>query len=467
MTVTAIILAAGEGTRMKSKRPKVLHEILGRPLVMWSVRAALDAGATRVIVVVGSGADEVESTLSGVAGVECVVQEKRLGTAHAVRCALDQAGVDSGCVLVLSGDSPLVRPETLRGLVGSVTDDAQAACVLTMTPPDVTGYGRVVIDEDGQVQAIIEHKDCTPEQRESLLECNSSIYAFDGRALSEHIGEVGCANVQHEYYLTDMVAILREAGLPVSSVHVSDDEEALGVNSRSQLADASRAMQARVNEALMDSGVTMVDPALVWVSPDVTVGPDTTIMPLTFLMGQTRIGSDCVIGPNTRLTDTVVGDRCTVDETVAISAALDNDVSCGPRAYLRPGAHLLDGSKAGTHVEIKNSTIGKGSKVPHLSYIGDTTMGAGVNIGAGSITCNYDGVNKNKTVIGDGVFIGSDTMMVAPVTIGDGALVGASSCITKDVPADALALERSEQRIVTGYAKVRRERLSKEKKGRH
>lgn len=466
MPTIALVLAAGEGTRMKSRHPKVAHEMLGRPLVWWSVMSAKQSGADRVIVVIGNGADEVRSLLAEVDGVECVEQTERLGTGHAVRIALEKAEVTSGSVVVLNGDTPLVRPETIASLSRRVTNEGQAACVLTMTPPDVTGYGRVVLDEAGQVQAIIEHKDCTPAQREELLECNSGVYAFDGAALSAHIGEIGNDNVQGEYYLTDMIEILRSAKLPVSAVHADDAFELLGVNSRIQLAQVTKIMQARTNDELMAAGVTMLDPALVWVGPGVTVGQDTTILPMTFLMGDTQIGCDCVIGPNTRLTDTHVGDGCTVDETVAIKATLENDVSCGPRAYLRPGAHLLDGSKAGTHVEIKNSTIGEGSKVPHLSYIGDTTMGSGVNIGAGSITCNYDGVNKNHTTIGDDVFVGSDTMMVAPVSIGSGALVGASSCITKDVPADALALERSKQQIVEGYAKTRRERLTREKKGK-
>ncbi|MCI1666124.1 MAG: bifunctional UDP-N-acetylglucosamine diphosphorylase/glucosamine-1-phosphate N-acetyltransferase GlmU [Atopobiaceae bacterium] len=463
MPSTAIVLAAGEGTRMRSKRAKVLHELLGRPLMGWSVEVAREAGCDRVIVVVGNDADDVRSALSGT-DVECVEQTERLGTGHAVRCALEQAGVTSGTVVVLSGDSPLIRPETISRLAGRI-DGSCACAVLTMTPPDVSGYGRLTFDETGQVTGIIEDKDCTDEQRRTLMECNSSIYAFDGAALAAHVGEIGHDNAQGEYYLTDMVAILRAAGLPVTSVHVDDHTELLGVNSRSQLADATRVMQARINRSLMDAGVTMLDPSLVWVAPGVTVGADTTILPMTMLMGDTRIGSDCTIGPNTRLTDTHVGDDCVVDETVAISATLENHVDCGPRAYLRPGAHLLDHSKAGTHVEIKNSTIGEGSKVPHLSYIGDTTMGSGVNIGAGSITCNYDGVNKNHTTIGDDVFVGSDTMMVAPVNIGDGALVGASSCITKDVPADALALERSEQKMIDGYARSRRDRLERERKG--
>ncbi len=461
MPITAIVLAAGEGTRMKSRHPKVVHKVLDKPLVWWSVRAARDAGVDRVVVVVGNGADEVRASLAG-EDVTFVEQTERLGTGHAVRVVRDALGGFQGPVVVLSGDSPLLRADTIKDLIQRTMATHNACTVLTMTPPDVTGYGRLDFAEDGSVRAIIEHKDCTPEQRERLTECNSSIYCFCGGRLTANIDKIGNDNVQHEYYLTDMVGIYVGMGEPVAAVHVDDYTELLGVNSRSQLAEANKVMQRRINEGLMAEGVSMLDPDSVWVGPDVTVGRDTVLLPLTMLWGKTSIGEGCTVGPNTRLTDTTVGDDCTVDETVAIQATLENDVNCGPRAYLRPGAHLLDGSKAGTHVEIKNSTIGKGSKVPHLSYIGDTTMGEGVNIGAGSITCNYDGVHKNKTFIGDNVFVGSDTMMVAPVSIGDGALVGASSCITRDVPADALAIERSEQKIIEGYASARMARLKKE-----
>ena len=377
-----------------------------------------------------------------------------------MRVALEATGICEGPVVVLNGDLPLIQPATIESFAASVAD-GQAATVLTMTPPDPTGYGRVELDADGRVLRIVEQKDCTPEQSACLLECNAGCYAFDGALLASHIDEVGCDNAQGEYYLPDMLEILRSHGGSVSVCHCDDYRDGLGVNSRSQLAQLNAIARDRINARLMDEGVSFVDPTQAWIGPDATVGRDTVVWPQTHLIGRTHVGRDCQLGPNSRLTDTQVGDRCVVDETVAISATLDNDVNCGPRAYLRPGAHLLDGSKAGTHVEIKNSTIGRGSKVPHLSYIGDTTMGSGVNIGAGSITCNYDGVHKHHTTIGDDVFVGSDTMMVAPVTIGDGALVGASSCITTDVPADALALERSEETIIEGYAAKRRERMKK------
>ena len=463
MSMTAIVLAAGEGTRMKSDHPKVAHKLLDRPLVWWAVNSVREAGAERVVVVVGHGADEVRACVADIPGVECVTQTEQLGTGHACRCAIEQASITEGTVLLTYGDTPLVRSQTIAQLAARVADGTDACAVLTMTPPDCTGYGRVITGEGGEVLAIIEHKDCTPDQRLALTECNSGVYAFDGAALASNISKLTNNNAQGEYYLTDMVQILREAGHAVSAVHCDDFSELLGVNSRSQLAEATRLMQARINENLMDAGVSMLDPALVWVGPNVTVGRDTVLLPMTMLWGSTSIGEKCTVGPNTRLTNTQVGCGCTVDETVAIDAQIDDEATCGPRAYLRPGAHLMRKAKAGTHVEIKNSTIGEGSKVPHLSYIGDTQMGSGVNIGAGSITCNYDGYHKHPTTIGNGVFVGSDTMMVAPVNIGDGALIGAGSTITKDVPADALGLERSEQRNVKGYAQERRKRMEGDK----
>ncbi len=461
MPLTAIVLAAGEGTRMKSRHPKVVHNLLDKPIVWWTVRSAQAAGVERTIVVVGNHADEIKAALSDFDGIEYVEQTERLGTGHAVRVVRDALGGFNGPVVVINGDAPLMRSETIKALVDETRAHHNACTILSMTPPDPAGYGRVIFS-DGHVTGIVEHKDATPEQREHERECNVGVYCFCGGRLTANIDLIANDNTQGEYYLTDMVSIYVGQGEPVSAVHVDDYHEALGVNSRSQLADATRIMQERINEHLMAEGVTMLDPTTVWVGADVTVSQDTEILPMTMLYGATHIGSDCVIGPNTRLTDTTIGDGCVVDETVALSAVVEDGATCGPRAYLRPGAHLMPHAKAGTHVEIKNSTIGAGSKVPHLSYIGDTTMGEGVNVGAGSITCNYDGYHKFPTTIGDHVFIGSDTMMVAPVTIGDGALVGASSCITQDVPADALALERSEQRIVEGYAATRRAKLEKE-----
>ena len=462
MPMTAIILAAGEGTRMKSRHPKVMHKLLDRPLVSWVTRAARNAGADRIIVVVGNGAEEVRAHLASETDVECVEQAERLGTGHATRVAIEAVGVTEGPVVVLNGDLPLIEADTIRAFADSVADGEHACAILTMTPPDPFGYGRVELAADGTVERIVEQKDCTPEQDKNLLECNAGCYAFDGALLAKHIGEVGCDNAQHEYYLPDMVQILREHGHATTITHCDDYVEGLGVNSRVQLAELTELAQQKINRRLMASGVTMLDPKTVWVGPDVTVGRDTELLPMTMLWGKTTIGEGNVIGPNTRLTDVTVGDNNSLEETVGVNVTFDDNITCGPRAYLRGGAHVLSGAHIGTHVELKNTVVGEGSKVPHLSYIGDCQMGAHVNIGGGSITCNYDGVHKSRTTIGDGAFIGSDTMMVAPVNIGAGAITGASSCITKDVPADALAVERSEQFMKEGYASKRLERLRKE-----
>ena len=462
MAMTAIILAAGEGTRMKSRHPKVMHKLLDRPLVSWVTRAARAAGADRIVVVVGNGAEEVRAHLAAETDVECVEQTERLGTAHATRVAIEAAGVNEGPVVVLNGDLPLIEPETIRAFAQSVSSGEHAAAILTMTPPDPFGYGRIELAEDGSVTRIIEQKDCTPEQAASLLECNAGCYAFDGALLARYIGEVGNQNAQSEYYLPDMVEILHAHGHATTITHCEDYREGLGVNSRIQLAELSALAQAKINEELMASGVTMLDPKTVWVGPDVTVGRDTELLPMTMLWGNTSVGEGCVVGPNTRLSNCTVANDVTLEETVGTDVTIESGVTCGPRAYLRGGAHVLEGAHIGTHVELKNTVVGRGSKVPHLSYIGDCTMGDHVNIGGGSITCNYDGVHKSRTTIGDNVFIGSDTMMVAPVTIGEGAITGASSCITRDVPADALAIERSEQHIVEGFASKRLERLRKD-----
>ncbi|WP_333789203.1 bifunctional UDP-N-acetylglucosamine diphosphorylase/glucosamine-1-phosphate N-acetyltransferase GlmU [Parolsenella catena] len=465
---TAIILAAGEGTRMKSNHAKVSHKILGKPMIRWVADAAIAGGCGRVVIVVGSHADEVraiaEAAYAGSdARVECVEQTERLGTGHAVKVALEATGIDAGPVVVLNGDLPLVTAETIRAFAESVSDGKAAATAFTITPPDPFGYGRIVLAEDGTIERNIEQKDCTPEQAATLLECNAGCYAFDGALLAAHIGEVGCDNAQGEYYLPDMLEILKSHGQAVRAFHCDDYREGLGVNSRAQLAQLTAIARDRINEQLMAQGVTFIDPAQAWIGPDCTIGRDTVVWPQTHLIGECHVGADCQLGPNTRLTNTSAGDGCVIDETVAIDAKLENAVDCGPRAYLRPGTHMLNGSKAGTHVEIKKSTIGEGSKVPHLSYIGDTTMGSGVNMGAGSITCNYDGVHKHKTHIGNDVFVGSDTMIVAPGEIGDGALVAAGSVVTEPVPADALSVGRARQKNIEGWAHKHFEALRAQK----
>ena len=401
-----------------------------------------------VISVLGHGIDVVRPLVEH--DTQVVVQQQRNGTADAVNSAREACEGMTGSLLVLSGDCPLIRPETIAGLARAREEADAAVAVLTMEAENPFGYGRIIRDAQGQVECIVEQKDCTPEQA-AVTECNSGFYCFDAQYLFDALNRVSNENAQGEFYLTDVIGIARADGRSVVALCAEDPEECLGINTRLQLSVAAKVMQRRMNTAFMLAGVTMLDSETVWIGPGVTIEQDVELLPQTMLMGKTSVASGSVIGPNTRLTDTVVGHDCVLDETVAVEAVIEDGCHCGPRAYLRPQTRLCEGAKAGTHVEIKKSTIGKGSKVPHLSYIGDTTMGDGVNIGAGSITCNYDGQNKWPTVIGDNTFIGSDTMMVAPVTIGDDALVGAGSVITADVPDGALALGRARQIIKTQH----------------
>ena len=452
MDTAAIVLAAGAGTRMKSKKPKVAHEILGKPLVRWVVDAARKAGASRIVSVVGHAREIVEPL---VADTEVAVQAAQRGTADAVLACKGALSDCDGSLLVLSGDCPLITPETIRELSRVRAESGAAVVVLTMELDDPFGYGRIIRDADGRVERIVEQKDATAAEA-AVTECNSGFYCFDAKALFEALAQVGSDNAQGEFYLTDVLEICRAAGRDVLALVATDPAECLGVNSRAQLAVATGQLQHRINDRHMAAGVTMWDPSQVWIGPDVVIDQDVELLPQTFLLGKTSVGEGSVVGPNTRLTDTVVGRGCTVDETVAIEAAIDDAATCGPRAYLRPGAHLCEGAKAGTHVEIKKSTVGKGSKVPHLSYIGDATIGEGVNIGAGSITCNYDGSKKWPTTIGDGAFIGSDTMMVAPVNVGSHVVVGAGSVITEDVPDGALGIGRARQQNIEGWVEKHR-----------
>lgn len=452
MSTTALILAAGEGTRMNSETPKVAHRILGVPMVRLVVEAARSAGCDRVVAVTGHKADAVEALIEG---VTCVRQDRQLGTGHAVMCAREALDPASGSLVVLSGDTPLMTAETIAGLIAMRESSGSVAAVLTALVPDPTGYGRIIRDRDGEVEAIVEEKDCTPEQRR-VNEVNTGTYCFDAAVLFAHLDRLTTANAQGEYYLTDMVRLFSEEGMTVAAVQTDEPLETLGVNSRVQLAEASAIMQARINRRHMLAGVTMTDPSMVWIGPDVEIGRDVEILPMTFLMGATRIGDGALLGPNTRITDATIDAGATVDSSVVLEAAVGPGAYVGPVAYLRPGTVLEASAKAGTCVEIKNSVVGEGSKVPHLSYIGDATIGRNVNVGAGTITCNYDGAHKHATVIGDGAFIGSDTMLVAPVRVGEGAITGAGSAITRDVPPDSLAVERSEQRTVEGWAARKR-----------
>lgn len=448
MKASAIVLAAGEGTRMKSSKPKVAHEMLGKPLIRWVVDAANKAGITNILSVVGHKREQVIPLVEH--DTTIVIQQERLGTADAVAVCEEALAGQTGSVVVLSGDCPLIEPETIAGLVDVRESSGAAVVVLTMQLDDPYGYGRIVRDTSGRPMRIVEQKDCSPQEAE-ITEGNSGFYCFDVEVLFRALKQIKNENAQNEFYLTDVVSICYDQGLLVEALVNENSEECVGINSRSQLAQATKYMQRRINEKHLVAGVTMTDPELVWIEPDVCISQDVELLPMTFLSGKTTIEEGCVIGPNSRLYDARVGKNCIIEETVIKEAILDDEVNCGPRAYLRPGTHMLNKSKAGTHVEIKNSTVGEGSKVPHLSYIGDTTIGREVNIGAGSITCNYDGTNKHKTVIEDGVFIGSDTMLVAPVTVGSEAVVGAGSTITKDVSPGALGIERGQQKEIPNW----------------
>jgi bifunctional UDP-N-acetylglucosamine pyrophosphorylase/glucosamine-1-phosphate N-acetyltransferase len=452
MSTAALILAAGEGTRMKSDLPKVAHRVLGVPMVRLVADIAHAAGVERAVVVTGHGAETVRAL---VPDETCVLQEQQLGTGHAVMCAMEALGDVEGLLLVLSGDAPLLRPETVRRLVQACESSRAAVAVLTTRMSEPFGYGRIIRDQNGALAAIVEQRDLAPGQFH-IDEVNTGTYCFDAAALGAHIHRLTAENSQQEYYLTDLIGHLREEGLHVVDVSTDEPAETMGVNTRVQLAEATKVLQHRLNEAHMLAGVTMIDPDLVWVSPGVRLGRDVVLEPMTVLEGATSVAESAHIGPNSRLTDVVVGERARIDSSVVIHAEVGRDATVGPMAYVRPGALLKDGSKVGTFVEIKNSTVGEGSKVPHLSYMGDATIGTGVNVGAGSITCNYDGMHKHPTAIEDGAFIGSDTMFVAPVRIGAGAVTGAGSVVTRDVPAGALGVERSEQRNVEGWADRRR-----------
>lgn len=458
----ALILAAGEGTRMKSDTTKVAHPILGRPLLAWVIDACAKAGITNLGVVVGNQADDIKALAQdaassfGYSSVSFALQKERKGTGHALMCArelIEQSGCQS--VLVLFADSPLVYPETLTSLISSQQEHGRALELLSFIAQNPFGYGRIIRDESGAVKRIVEEKDAT-DQEKLIAEANAGSCSFDTKALLEHLDSLDNNNAQGEYYMTDMVKIFDKAGLKVGASLAKTEEEALGVNNRVQLWNASRILQMRINTQHMLKGVSFIDPTTSYIGPEVEIGQDSTIWPNTILQGKTFIGSHSNIGPNTRIKDSQIGSSCTVEESIILESQIDDEVSIGPRAYLRPQTHMMRGSKAGTHVEIKKSTIKEGAKVPHLSYIGDSTVGRDANIGAGTITCNYDGVNKHHTEIGDKAFIGSSTMLVAPVTIGNNSITGAGSVISKDVPENSLALERSEQVIKQDYVLKKR-----------
>ncbi len=435
---------------MKSSLPKVLHPVCGRPMLLVMLDTLESLRPRRVLLVAGSDAERVMQAVGSRA--EVAVQEERLGTGHAVLTAGPLLRPEDERILILAGDMPLVTASTLEELLALHQKSGAKATLLTVRLPDPTGYGRVVRNGTGEVQRIVEEKEATPSERR-IDEINTSIYVFERSELFECLNGLGRDNRKGEYYLTDVVAMIRESGGKVSALTADDPCEGMGVNNRAELAEAERVLRGRINRRLMEEGVTMIDPSLTYVDLGVEVGEDTVIYPLTFLQGVTKIGRGCVIGPAARIIDSVLGDGVTVQESVVRESVLEDCSSVGPYASLRPGTRLGKGSRAGTFVEMKKTVVGEGSKVPHLSYMGDATIGRGVNVGAGSITCNYDGEKKHATVIEDGAFIGSDTMLIAPVRVGRGAVTGAGSSISRDVPDGALAVERSGQRIIENWKK--------------
>ncbi|MDO5454232.1 MAG: bifunctional UDP-N-acetylglucosamine diphosphorylase/glucosamine-1-phosphate N-acetyltransferase GlmU [Corynebacterium sp.] len=457
---TVIVLAAGAGTRMKSDKQKTLHEIGGRSLLSHSLHAAHGLNPEHIVAVVGHQRDQVSPEADRVAQelnreVMQAVQEEQNGTGHAVSCGLADLADYEGTVIVTNADVPLLTAATLQSLHDAHVSAGAAVTVLTMKLPDPTGYGRIVRDDSDEVTAIVEQKDATEDQR-AIDEVNSGVFAFDGAILRDALGRLDTDNAQGELYLTDVLGIARGDGHPVRA-HIADDaRELAGVNNRVQLAEAGRELNRRTVEQAMLGGATVVDPQSTWIGVDVTVGRDVVIHPNTQLWGATSIADGAEIGPDTTLTDMTVGEDATVVRTHGERSVIGAQATVGPFTYIRPNTVLGKGGKLGGFVEAKNATLGAGSKVPHLTYIGDATIGEETNIGASSVFVNYDGVSKHHTTIGSHVRTGSDTMFVAPVTIGDGAYTGAGTVILDDVPAGALAIKEGRQRNIEGWVEKKR-----------
>ena len=456
MNVTFVILAAGLGTRMKSKRPKVLHRAGGLTLVEHVIRSALGVtSADHIVIVVGHQADAVRSALAPY-GVRFATQTEQKGTGHAVLCCQPLLESEPGLVVVAYGDCPLLTADTFRRLVEAQASSQKAATLVATHLEDPTGYGRIILDAQGDVVEVIEEKAAAPEQRKMKL-INSGIYCFNARLLWNHIGQITPNFASGELYLTDMPEIFARAGHRVAPFYLEDPAQLIGINSRVELANVDLLLRRRKTEQLMIAGVTIENPDTVTVDIDVEVGQDTTIEPFVRLLGRTRIGSDCRVGSCSILRDTTLADGVEIDAFTKIeNSVVDSGAQIGPFARLRPEAHVEQNAFIGNFVELKKTRLGAGSKASHLSYLGDSDIGENVNIGAGTITCNYDGIRKSKTKIGKGSFVGSHSTLVAPVEVGDGAYVGAGSVITDPVPADALALGRSRQVVKENWAAERR-----------
>lgn len=450
-----LIVAAGKGTRMKSERAKVLHPLCGKPMLRLVYAAAAELDPRRILIVIGQDAERVRAAMEGVRA-DFVVQEPQLGTGHAVMAAAGELGKLQGDVLVLLGDAPRIRSETLRRLVRHHRDTGADMTMLTAHAPDPFGYGRILRDADGSIRGIIEENDATPEQKK-ITEVNPSFYCFKIAPLLEALGSLSNDNAKREYYLTDIVGIQRRAGRKVETLLHEDFQELRGINTRRELAEVAALLRAEKNDRLMAEGVTLIDPRQTFIDLDVTVGRDVTIHPMVTLEGDTSIGPGTTIRSGTRIADSRIGARVEIlDGCVITQSTVGDGTTVGPFAHLRKETRIGDGCRIGNFVEVKKSVVGDGAKAAHLTYLGDADVGKAANIGAGTITCNYDGFKKSPTVIEEGAFVGTDCQLVAPVRIGRGAYVAAGSCITEDVPPDALAIARSRQTVKEGWARRRR-----------
>lgn len=444
----AIILAAGEGTRMKSKKPKVLHEIFHKSMLGYVIDAAKGCGAEEVCVVIGHKAEDVKASITD-EGISFAVQAERKGTGHAVMMAGD-AIEDDKDILILCGDTPLITADSLGAFVEAHRAQENRVTVVSAIAKNPTGYGRIIRNEDGAFVKSVEQKDATPQERESK-EINTGVYIFNGKALRESLKRLNNNNVQGEYYLPDCLGIILGDGGKVGAVVADDMQEFFGVNSRVQLAEAAGFIKNRINTMHMENGVTIVNPQNTYIDPSVMIGQDTTILPGCFLEGNTVIGEDCEVGPNCKIRDSKLGNGVNIQSTTVLESTIGNEATVGPYAYIRPNCKIGNKVKVGDFVEVKNATIGDGTKIPHLAYVGDTDAGEKVNFGCGSIMVNYDGANKHRTTIEDDVFVGCNVNLVAPVTVRKGAYIAAGSTITKDVSEDTLAVARARQTEITGW----------------
>lgn len=449
----AIILAAGQGTRMKSKLYKVLHQVCGKPMVEHVIDHVSGLDIKKIVTIVGHGAEKVQQLLGD--KTEYALQKEQLGTAHAVMQAEEILANEQGTTLVICGDTPLITPETMKALLDNHVITNAKASILTAQTDDPTGYGRIIRNENGLVERIVEHKDANQNEL-TIQEINTGTYCFDNQALFNALKEVNNDNSQGEFYLPDVIEILKNKGEKISAYQTNDFEETLGVNDRVALSQAETIMKARINRFHMKNGVSIIDPANTYISKEAIIGADTVIHPGTIIKGETVIGSECEIGPNTEIEDCKIGDHTEIRHSATFSSEIGQDVKIGPFAHIRPQTVIHDDVKIGNFVEIKKSIFGTGSKASHLSYIGDAEIGTDVNIGCGSITVNYDGKQKYLTKIEDGVFVGCNSNLVAPVTIGKNSFIAAGSTITDDVPEGSLSIARARQTNKLGYVEKER-----------